>query len=152
MKEFITLWRDKGHTRKRLPASVIADQMIWNEERLAGSAEYMVSINPTLRTISPGKKQFQASIRVSHRNLTYNGRVHRRVPGGNWEVLPDQNLGHTVIYGDIKNREDFNIYIYSSGHKPIQDWMLLEGYQVFIRAREEFRQIFLPDEENVNNT
>jgi hypothetical protein len=151
MKKYITLWTDKGHTRKKITSDVLQDSMLWSEERLASPQQYMVLINPILKTIRDGKKQFQASIQVSHRNLTYKGRVWEQNIDGRLEMLGDQNIGHTIIYGDIRAGQEFNIHIYSGKHKPIQDWMLTEGYQVFISARDEFMQLFRPDEEDHPN-
>jgi hypothetical protein len=152
MKRYITLWTDKGHTRKRLTSDVIQNSLHWSEERLAGPEQYMALINPVLRTIGEGKKQFKAGIQISHRSLTYKGRIWGNNINGHREILAEQNVGHTVMYGDISTGQDFNIYVYSSRHKPIQDWMLTEGYQVFISARDEFMQLFRADEENANNS
>ena len=153
MKEYITLWANKGHTKKNVPIADICDNHFWKPEYYDSNAEYIALINPTLKSIGNTKK-FCAAISISHKSITYNGRMYVRAPKGSpsrWIIQPDCKIGMIVLCGDVEDSLNFNIHSYGSDTKLVSDWMLKEAIDVFFSARDKFMSIFSRNE-NLDNT
>jgi hypothetical protein len=150
MKKYITVWRDKGHTRKKVPGADLCDGLHWSDERLASGNEYIVNINPSLRTVGD-KKQFCASISVGHRAYTYTGNMWYRDPQDGTRLLGrDRKISRGLVYGSVQHENDFDIHGYSVVGVPVSEEVMLGAMRVFLLARTEFTSIFR-DDENFNN-
>jgi hypothetical protein len=150
MKEYITIWTDKGHTRKKLPHSAICDAHWWSPERYDSGKEYMVLIDPVLGSVGD-TKQFRSGISISHRSLTHIGGMREKGNGRGWTYVRDRRIGYSVLYSSVNDKFDYSVHMYANRTKQVPPWMLSEAIEIFHSAREEFFRIFRPYED-LDNT